>query len=105
MIKVTVDAGICGFSTVITAVCEDGQNAAIKIETECPSLKPLEDELKEVDALSECFGSMCETKVYSQTGKYCKHAACPVPCGIIKAVEAACGLALPKDAVITVEKC
>jgi hypothetical protein len=34
--------------------------------------------------------------------KHCKHAACPVPSGIIKAIEVASGLALPKDASITV---
>jgi hypothetical protein len=36
--------------------------------------------------------------------KHCKHAACPVPSGIIKAVEVASGLALPKDASIQVSQ-
>jgi len=36
--------------------------------------------------------------------KHCKHAACPVPSGIIKAIEVAAGLALPKDASIQVSK-
>ena len=34
--------------------------------------------------------------------QHCKHAACPVPSGIIKAIEVAAGLALPKDAHIEV---
>jgi hypothetical protein len=36
--------------------------------------------------------------------KHCKHAACPVPSGIIKAVEVASGLALPKNASIQVSQ-
>jgi hypothetical protein len=31
--------------------------------------------------------------------KHCQHASCPVPSGIIKAIEVASGLALPKDGV------
>lgn len=34
--------------------------------------------------------------------KHKQHAACPVPAGIIKAIEVAAGLALPKDAKIEV---
>jgi hypothetical protein len=36
--------------------------------------------------------------------KHCQHASCPVPSGIIKAIEVASGLALPKDASIQVSK-
>jgi hypothetical protein len=36
--------------------------------------------------------------------KYCTHAACPVPVGIIKAIEVEAGLALPVDASIKVSK-
>jgi hypothetical protein len=34
--------------------------------------------------------------------KHCKHTSCPVPSGIVKAVEVASGMALPKDASIKV---
>ena len=104
MIKVTVDPGICGLHTQINVASEDGQNALISIHTECPNLKPLEDELKQADGFSECFGSMCDTQVYALANKYCKHTACPVPSAIIKGIEAACGLALPKDAAIVITK-
>jgi hypothetical protein len=35
---------------------------------------------------------------------HCLHPACPVPAGIIKAVEVEAGMALPKDAAILVTK-
>jgi hypothetical protein len=36
--------------------------------------------------------------------KYCTHAACPVPVGIIKAVEVEMGMALPMDVIIKINK-
>ena len=104
MTTVNVDPGICGLHTKINVESEDGQNAVIDLKTDCPSLKPLEEELKTADGFSECFGKICETDIYKAVSKYCKHPGCPVPCAIIKGIEAACGFALPKDVVITIEK-
>jgi len=36
--------------------------------------------------------------------KHCPHTACPVPVGIIKAIEVEAGLALPADATIRLSK-
>jgi hypothetical protein len=36
--------------------------------------------------------------------KHCYHAACPVPVGIIKAIEVEAKLALPKEVLIKVSK-
>ena len=104
MIKVTVNPGICGLSTEIILESQDMQNVVLSIQTDCPNLKPFEDELKEADGFSECFGKMCDTKVYTLANLYCKHVACPVPCSIIKGIEAVCGFALPKDVHIGIEK-
>lgn len=43
-------------------------------------------------------------KVLELGPQHLSHPACPVPAGIIKAIEVAAGLALPKDACITVIK-
>lgn len=43
-------------------------------------------------------------QTYQETMKYCTHAACPVPTGIIKAVEVESGLALPADVNIQITK-
>jgi len=104
MIKVSVDAGICGFKSEINASCEDGQNAKIEFKTDCPNLKPLETKLDTIDGFSECFGKISTSSAYTLADEYVKHPACPVPCGIIKAVEASCNLSLPKDATIKIEK-
>lgn len=104
MAEVNVKAGVCGFSTIIKVNSEDMQNAEIEIITQCPNLKPLEQELKEVDGFEECFSKLGDSKVYELAKKYCKHAACPVPSAIIKGIEVACGLALPRDVEIKISK-
>jgi hypothetical protein len=104
MVEVKVNPGVCGLNTVIKVNSEDMQNAVIEIVTECPNIKPMEQELKEVDGYEECFSKLGDSKVYELAKKYCKHAACPVPSAIIKGIEAACGLALPKDVDIKITK-
>ncbi len=97
MIQVKIHAGVCNFTTKVIASSEDMQTTKLIITSQCPNYKPLETELVEVDAFVECFGKLCEGEIYATCKKYCPHPSCPVPSGIIKAVEAACGLALPKD--------
>ncbi len=104
MINVEVDAGVCGMKTVIKANADDMQKARLEIQSACPDIQKAAEDLKELDGMEEVFGKIGSTRVYEALRKHCKHAACPVPSGIIKAVEAASGLALPKQAVITMEK-
>ncbi len=104
MVEVNVNPGVCGLKTVIKIDSEDMQNALIEICTDCPNIKPMEQELKEADGYEECFSKLGDSKIYRLANKYCKHAACPVPSAIIKGIEVACGLALPRDATIKIAK-
>jgi hypothetical protein len=104
MVEVKINAGICGFVTVIRADSEDLQTAELEIVTDCPNLKPLEKELKEADAFKECFAKVGDGEIYKMCKKYGKHAACPVACAIIKAVEVSCELALPKKISMEITK-
>ncbi|MHB1484682.1 MAG: DUF6951 family protein [Saccharofermentanales bacterium] len=104
MAKSEINAGICGFITEVETESEDLQTVIVKIKTQCPNLKPLEKEPMEVDGFVECFGKIGEGEIFEQCRKYCRHAACPVPTGIIKAVEIACEIALPKDVEIKLSK-
>ena len=104
MVIVKVNSGICGFSSTVKLTSEDMSAAQINFQTECPNLKPMQDELKEADAFQECFAKVGESPVFHLARKYCKHAACPVPTAIIKGIEVACNLALPADVKIEIEK-
>jgi hypothetical protein len=102
MVEVNVNPGVCGLNTIIKVNSEDMQNASVEITTECPNVKAMEHDLKEVDGYIECFSKLGDSQVYEAARKNCRHAACPVPSAIIKGLEVACGLALPKDVEIRI---
>ncbi|SHI09899.1 hypothetical protein SAMN02745823_02389 [Sporobacter termitidis DSM 10068] len=104
MVEVKVNPGICGLCSTIRCDSDDMQEVTVDFKTDCPNLKPLEQELKEVDGYDICFAKFGDGEICELAHKYCKHAACPVPAALIKGVEVACGLALPKDADIKIEK-
>jgi hypothetical protein len=95
--ELTVDAGICGFTTVIRAVSDDMQTVAIGYETGCPHAAKAREELKSIDAYAELFKKLHETSVYAALSKHLPHVTCPLYSGFLKAIEAAAGLALLKD--------
>jgi hypothetical protein len=103
MARVTVDAGICGFTTTIDTESEDRQQVSISYETQCPHAAKAREELTGVDAYQELFKKPHETRIYQTLSPHLPHVTCPLYSGFLKAVEAAAGLALPKDASILLE--
>jgi len=102
---VNVMSGICGMRTTIRASSEDMIGPVkLEMESECPHIQKLAAELTEVKAFEEIGFRGDGPKTLSLAARYCQHAACPVPSSIIKAIEVAAGLALPKDPEIHVEK-
>jgi hypothetical protein len=61
-------------------------------------------QLTEVDALRESTFRGEGSVIHNLAARYLSHSSCPLPSGIIKAVEVAAGLALPKDAAIIISK-
>jgi hypothetical protein len=105
MAKVTLMPGPCGLVSVIEAQKTDRRTVSVKLPTQCGNYKPLEEELTEFNAFDEVLGKLGPGAKYTSfASKYSKHAACPLPCAIIKAVEVASGMALPKDVTIKIEK-
>ncbi len=104
MIDVKVHPGICGLKSEMTFDTDDMQTVTIDFKTDCPNLKPLVEELKEADGYEVSFSRFGEDPISALGNKYCKHPGCPVIAAIIKGIEAASGLALPKNAEIMIEK-
>ena len=103
--KAKVDAGICGMSAEITALSEEQFGPVeLDIDTDCPHIQKLAEELTEISPFEEISFRGEGPKTLRMAAKHCQHAACPVPAGIIKAIEVASGMALPKDATIKVSK-
>ncbi|NPV53768.1 MAG: hypothetical protein HPY71_09630 [Firmicutes bacterium] len=104
MATAEIHSGICGFVTRVKAETSDMQNVALAIESDCPNIQKLAGELKSLDAFKEVLSRAVNTITYQLASKFCPHPGCPVPSGILKAVEVAVGMALPKDAQILVKK-
>jgi len=104
MARVKVDAGICGFTTEITTESTDGNAVTIGFQSTCPHVVKAREQIASVEAYTEIFRKPHETRVYQALSPHLPHVACPLYSGFLKAIEAAAGLALPKDAHILVEK-
>ncbi|HEY9077581.1 MAG TPA: hypothetical protein VIO61_13695 [Anaerolineaceae bacterium] len=103
MARALIQAGICGFKTIVEAHLE-GEDCVVSIESECKSIQKLAGDVCRLDPFREITFRGQGPQILSQAAKRCPHTACPVPSGIIKAVEVASGLALPADASIHLEK-
>ena len=101
---VTINAGVCGFTTTVTADSEEMFKATLKIETNCPNIAKMAEELTEINPFEEIGPKGEKSNIRKSFETHGKHGACPVPSGMVKALEVAAGLALPKDVSITVTK-
>jgi len=79
---------------------QDLHRVLLTIESECEAVQRLAAELTQVDPFQEGYFSGAGPLTLRLAAKHLRHTACPVPTGIIKAVEVAAGLALPADATI-----
>ncbi len=104
--KVEIDSGICGMHTTVWATTDMATyRCKLKITSSCEAIQKLAEEIPEVDAFQEISLRMGEGPEVLRKGMaICFHSACPAPVGIIKAIEVASQLALPKDAIIKVSK-
>jgi hypothetical protein len=101
--KAEIDSGICGFAATVETRME-GSKCLVKVESNCDAIVRLGEELQEVDPFQEITFRGAGPKSLEMGRKHCYHTACPVPVGIIKAIEIEAGLALPKDAGIELSK-
>jgi hypothetical protein len=103
MTKSVIRSGVCGFTTEVVARAES-EFCSLMIDSDCPTIQKLAEELRQVDPREEITYRGKGPITLELARQHCLHPACPVPAGIIKAVEVEAGLALPKDAAIVVTK-
>src|SRR5690554_2173115 len=104
MSTANIKPGVCGLESRVTAIKKDRRTVDVFIESACSAVKKMEGELQGINGANECFMKFKDSQVYEAANKHCKHLACPVPTGIIKAIEVECGLALPRDVEIKIAK-
>jgi hypothetical protein len=102
--KAEICSGVCGFNTTVEAQKDGSGQVQLTIESECKGIQRLAAELTQVDPLREFTYRGEGPLTFEMAAEHCSHAACPVPVGIIKAVEIEAGLALPADVSIKLSK-
>jgi len=103
MTTVIVNSGACGFSVSVNVETRKDKTIAIALETECSMVKKMLEDIAVLERFAVLTGFQ-SNPVYRSASKNLKHVACPVPSGILKAIEAEAGLNVPKDASITFAK-
>jgi hypothetical protein len=101
--KAEITSGICGFTATVETRME-GRQCLVSIDSECDAVQRLGEELKEVNPFQEITFRGEGPLTLRLGAKQCRHTACPVPVGIIKAIEVEAGLALPADVTITLSR-
>jgi hypothetical protein len=102
--KSEIFAGTCGFSTTVQATKNEDGSIHLAIESQCSAITKMAAELGDVDAMQHLSARRQVPPVLQAGMKFCTHAACPVPVGIIKVIEVEAGLNLPVDVFIKVSK-
>ncbi len=104
MSKVTVEAGVCGFATEIETLINDSQQVVLKIDSQCPNIRALAEDYNLSEGMTEVFMPFGESPLFQAAKRHLKHSACPIPSAIMKAIEVTCGLALPRDVTMKIER-
>ncbi len=105
MARAEINSGICGFTTHVEARPDgdDPRCVYLTIASECKAVQKLAAQLTRVDPYQE-FSFRGDPQTLKLAPQCLSHSACPVPVGIIKAVEVAARLALPADVTIKLSK-
>lgn len=99
-IVVNVIPGICGFDCIVKAERSGKRHAKIMItESACTLIQKLSGLLNDI-SLKDLFVPLTKNPIFMAAEQAKCHLACPVPVAIVKVVEVALEIALPKDAAI-----
>ncbi|MBE0428269.1 MAG: hypothetical protein IBX61_00135 [Thermoleophilia bacterium] len=69
------------------------------MKSDCEHVTRMAGDIKELNRM-DAFVRFMENPVYRAADRHLKHVSCPVPAGILMALEAEAGFRLPKDAHI-----
>jgi hypothetical protein len=99
MTKVLVNPGVCGFTVSVRVERDKARNFHISLDTECKMVKKMAEDISFLEFRAP-FSAILHNPVYRSASKNLKHAACPVPSAILKAIEVEVGACLPRPVSI-----
>lgn len=97
-----VACGACGFEATIRMEPRADGRFAVSIESGCGAVQRFADALGEagLEPLEEITYQPELPRALAAAAACLPHPSCPVPVGVLKALEAAAGLALPADVAL-----
>lgn len=104
--RAEIDPGTCGSKAVVTATVEGGREARFSIESQCEHVAALAAKLAEHEAF-DVYAEM-DPRAESPLHAVCRESLkgsypwCPVPLGLLKAMQVAAGLSLSDAMALTV---
>ena len=98
--KVCVDGGVCKMKTLITAKDNGMGLIQIDIKSDCPNVLKMSWKLEPMSPYSEVEAEFAKSEIYKLANDAVPHTACPVPAGMVKALEVAGDLGLKRDCSI-----
>lgn len=99
MTKVVVDSGICGFAATVQARRVGKQDVGVDVACGCEQVEAFAAAIALIP-WKRAFGRMCDTVVYQAASRHLRHATCPIPMAVIKAIEVEVRAALPRDVAL-----
>ena len=102
MAKVRINPGNCNFQTVIQVGRITNSRFNIRIDTGCEQVILLAGLIQEL-TLSDVLGPLTRSPLFEKATESGLHSSCPIPVGIVKAIEVEAELALPTDVIIQFE--
>ena len=103
MTKVVINPGACGMQVTVEVQKKEGKVFSVRIMSECEMVQKLGKEIPQL-TMMDAFKKLHDNPVYKKGATCLKHVACPVPLGILKALEVEAGLNIPRDVTITFVK-
>ncbi|MDA8078993.1 MAG: hypothetical protein M0Z79_08660 [Nitrospiraceae bacterium] len=99
MTKLRVDPGQCGMSVVVEVDKKGKDVFELRITSDCEMVRKLGEAVPSL-TLADAFKKFSDNPVYRKGAACLRHAACPVPGAILKALEVEAGLGVPRDVTI-----
>ena len=103
MTRLLINPGACGMQVQVDVEQKDKKTFSLTVTSECSMVQKLGQQVSELTSM-DAFKQLVENPVYIKGAACLKHAACPVPCGILKALEVEAGLNVPRDVTMSFVK-
>lgn len=102
MVTVRITPGNCNFQSRLHVDRITKTRFKVRIETECEQVSGLAGLIRKL-TLRDALSPLTQSPLLEKAVASGMHVSCPIPLGIIKAVEVEAGVALPTDVCIHFE--